>query len=136
MRVRWLRMALRNLDDEATYIALDNAAAARLVVQRALHAVAQVDKVFRLERVLGRADNVLQHLNAYALLASLYAAVEDVWLAGAPVLCLAVAAGHGALASRFWQPDRRAALHGFAKVALDTLARLIVRRTEPHVKLH
>jgi len=28
------------------------------------------------------------------------------------------------------------ALHGFAKVALDTLARQIVRRTEPHVKLH
>ena len=28
------------------------------------------------------------------------------------------------------------ALHGVSKVALDTLARLIVRRTEPHVKLH
>jgi NADH dehydrogenase len=28
------------------------------------------------------------------------------------------------------------ALHGATKVALDTLARLIVRRTEPHVKLH
>ena len=28
------------------------------------------------------------------------------------------------------------ALHGFAKVALETLARLITRRTEPHVKLH
>jgi len=28
------------------------------------------------------------------------------------------------------------ALHGFAKVFLDTLARLINRRTEPHVKLH
>ena len=28
------------------------------------------------------------------------------------------------------------ALHGVAKVSLDTLARLIVRRTEPHVKLH
>ena len=28
------------------------------------------------------------------------------------------------------------ALHGFIKVTLDTLARLIVRRTEPHVKLH
>ena len=28
------------------------------------------------------------------------------------------------------------ALHGFWKVALDTLARLISRRTEPHVKLH
>ncbi len=28
------------------------------------------------------------------------------------------------------------ALHGFAKVFLDTVARLIVRQTEPHVKLH
>jgi len=27
-------------------------------------------------------------------------------------------------------------LHGFLKVALDTIARLITRRTEPHVKLH
>jgi NADH:ubiquinone reductase (H+-translocating) len=28
------------------------------------------------------------------------------------------------------------AVHGFAKVALDTAARSIGRRTEPHVKLH
>jgi NADH:ubiquinone reductase (H+-translocating) len=28
------------------------------------------------------------------------------------------------------------ALHGFSKVTLDTLARLIVRRTDTHVKLH
>ncbi len=28
------------------------------------------------------------------------------------------------------------ALHGYTKVALDTFARLITRRTEPHVKLH
>ena len=28
------------------------------------------------------------------------------------------------------------ALHGFWKVALDTAARVITRRTEPHVKLH
>lgn len=28
------------------------------------------------------------------------------------------------------------ALHGFIKVTLDTLARLITRRTQPHVKLH
>ena len=28
------------------------------------------------------------------------------------------------------------ALHGFTKVFLDTLARMITRRTEPHVKLH
>lgn len=28
------------------------------------------------------------------------------------------------------------ALHGFSKVLLDTIARMITRRTEPHVKLH
>jgi NADH:ubiquinone reductase (H+-translocating) len=28
------------------------------------------------------------------------------------------------------------ALHGYAKVALDTVARFLTRRTEPHVKLH
>jgi NADH dehydrogenase len=28
------------------------------------------------------------------------------------------------------------ALHGFWKVALDTAARMITRRTQPHVKLH
>ena len=28
------------------------------------------------------------------------------------------------------------ALHRWTKVALDSLARLILRRTEPHVKLH
>ena len=42
MRVRWLRQALRNLDEEATYIATDDAGAARLVVQRVLDAVAQL----------------------------------------------------------------------------------------------
>jgi plasmid stabilization system protein ParE len=40
MRVRWLRQALRNLDEEATYIAADDPAAARLVVARVLGAVA------------------------------------------------------------------------------------------------
>jgi len=40
MRVRWLRKALRNLDEEASYIAIDDAGAARLVVQRVLGAVA------------------------------------------------------------------------------------------------
>ena len=39
MQVRWLRKALRNLDDEATYIATDDAAAACLVVKRVLEAV-------------------------------------------------------------------------------------------------
>ena len=42
MQVRWLRKALRNLDDEATYIATDDAAAARLVVMRVLDAVSSL----------------------------------------------------------------------------------------------
>ena len=42
MRVRWLRTALRNLDEEASYIAADDLAAARLVVARVLEAVAQL----------------------------------------------------------------------------------------------
>ncbi|OGB00480.1 MAG: plasmid stabilization protein [Burkholderiales bacterium RIFCSPHIGHO2_12_FULL_69_20] len=40
MRLRWLRKALRNLDDEATCIAADDPVAARLVVKRVLDAVA------------------------------------------------------------------------------------------------
>lgn len=54
MRVRWLRNALRNLDDEATYIATDDAAAARLVVQRVLNAVAQLAE----QPALGRPGRV------------------------------------------------------------------------------
>ena len=42
MRIRWLRTALRNLDEEATFIAADDATAARLVVERVLDAVAQL----------------------------------------------------------------------------------------------
>jgi toxin ParE1/3/4 len=40
VRVRWLREALRNLDAEARFIAQDDPAAARLVVERVLTAVA------------------------------------------------------------------------------------------------
>jgi len=47
-------MALRNLDDEATYIALDNAAAARLVVQRVPNAVEQLAE----QPALGRPGRV------------------------------------------------------------------------------
>ena len=42
MRIRWLRTALRNLDDEASYIALDDALAARTVIERVLEAVGQL----------------------------------------------------------------------------------------------
>jgi toxin ParE1/3/4 len=42
MQVKWLRTALRNLDAEAAFIAEDDPAAARLVVQRLLRAVAML----------------------------------------------------------------------------------------------
>ena len=42
MRVKWLRKAVLNLDQEAAYIAADDPAAARLVVKRVLDAVTQL----------------------------------------------------------------------------------------------
>lgn len=39
MQVKWLIKALENLDDEAGYIAQDDPAAARLIVQRIVDAV-------------------------------------------------------------------------------------------------
>jgi uncharacterized membrane protein len=80
----------------------------------AMHALAQLDRVVRMERPLSLTDNVLQHLNGYALLASLYASVEQVWIAIAYVLCLLAAAIHGVIAARIWQADRRAALNALA----------------------
>ena len=44
MRVKWLRKALRNLDEEATYIASDAAKSARLVVERVVGAVATLNE--------------------------------------------------------------------------------------------
>ena len=40
MQLKWLRTALRNLDEEATFIAAEDPKAAQLVVQRVLNAVA------------------------------------------------------------------------------------------------
>ena len=42
MKIKWLRAALRNLDDEAAYMAIDNESAAQTVVTRVLEAVAQL----------------------------------------------------------------------------------------------
>ena len=42
MYVRWLRKALRNLDEEATYIAQDDPKAAQQVVQRVLDSIAML----------------------------------------------------------------------------------------------
>jgi len=54
MRVRWLRKALRNLDDEASYIEVDDVNAARLVVARVLDAVAMLEQ----QPALGRPGRV------------------------------------------------------------------------------
>ncbi|MBP7660485.1 MAG: type II toxin-antitoxin system RelE/ParE family toxin [Burkholderiaceae bacterium] len=54
MRVRWLRRALRNLDEEAAHIATDDPAAARLVVGRVLAAVAALED----QPALGRPGRV------------------------------------------------------------------------------
>ena len=43
MRVRWLRKALPNLDEEATCISVDDLAAAEQVVKRILDAVARLE---------------------------------------------------------------------------------------------
>lgn len=44
MQVKWLRTALRNLDEEATYIAGDDVTAARDVVNHILNAVSMLAK--------------------------------------------------------------------------------------------
>ena len=54
MRVRWLRVALANLDAEAEYIAQDNPAAARRVVQKILRAV----DLLKENPAMGRAGRV------------------------------------------------------------------------------
>jgi len=54
VRVRWLRVALANLDAEAEYIAQDNPAAARRVVQKILRAV----DLLKENPAMGRAGRV------------------------------------------------------------------------------
>jgi uncharacterized membrane protein len=80
----------------------------------ALHALAQLDVVFRHERRLSKLDAVLMHLNGYALVAGIYLAIENVALANAPWAAAAIAAVHAGLAWILRQVDRAAALHALA----------------------
>ena len=54
LEVAWLRKALHNLDEEATYIAQDNPQAAQQVVTRIVHAV----ELLRHQPGLGRPGRV------------------------------------------------------------------------------
>jgi len=54
VRVRWLKVGLANLDTEAEYIAQDNPAAARRVVQKILRAV----DLLKENPAMGRAGRV------------------------------------------------------------------------------
>ena len=63
MRIEWLRTALRNLQDEAAYIAEDDPAAAKLVVTRIFAAVSQLEEqpgLGRPGRVPGTRELVVQ----------------------------------------------------------------------------
>jgi len=80
----------------------------------ALHAVAQLDNVFRFDRQLSRADNLLQHLNGYALIALVYVALENVAMAMAPLAAASIGVLHAAIAWVLWSKDRGAALHALA----------------------
>ncbi len=80
----------------------------------ALHVIAQLDVIFRQQRRLGGVDVILLHANGYALIGSTYAALENVWLAIAPLAMVCIGGVHGALASRLHTIDRRAALHTLA----------------------
>ena len=80
----------------------------------ALHALAQLDLVYRHGRRLGPADLTLLHANGYALVASTYLALEHVWLAIAPAAVALVGLVHGGLAAQLRVPDGRAALHALA----------------------
>ena len=68
----------------------------------------------------------LVSLGEHSTVGNLIGAGRNIWISGhfAKLMYLSLYKMH------------ELALHGSTKVALDTLARMITRRTEPHVKLH
>ena len=106
---------------------------ARIVPPRAQAAHQQASHLARQmkRRLAGRPIKSWRYRDFGSLVSlSKYATFGD--LMGGP-------AGQGLLARTMYlslYKMHERALHGVAKVALDTLARRITRRTEPHVKLH
>jgi NADH:ubiquinone reductase (H+-translocating) len=99
--------------------------------QQASHMVAQVERIMH-ERPLHewryRDFGSLVSLGEYSTVGNLMGSLVggNIWIEGyfARIMYVSLYKLH------------ELALHGIWKVALDTLARMITRRTEPHVKLH
>jgi NADH dehydrogenase len=99
--------------------------------QQASHMVKQLRRLLRGRPLLPwryRDFGSLVSLGEYSTVGNLMGALTggNLWIEGwfARIMYLSLAKLH------------ELALHGFWKTALDTAARLITRRTEPHVKLH
>jgi NADH dehydrogenase len=99
--------------------------------QQASHMVGQVERILRgrpLRAWRYRDFGSLVSLGQYSTVGNLMGALVggNLWVEGyfARLMYLSLYKMH------------ELALHGYWKVALDTLARMITRRTEPHVKLH
>ncbi len=65
MRVRWLRKTLANLDAEASYIAEDDPAAARVAVARIMSAVSHLSQQPRLGRPYRVRGNGIEILRVF-----------------------------------------------------------------------
>jgi NADH dehydrogenase len=98
--------------------------------QQASHMVHQIDRVMEGRALVPwryRDFGSLVSLGRFSAIGNLMSSLgSNLWLEGwfARVMYLSLYKMH------------ELALHGFWKVTLDTIARLITRRTEPHVKLH
>jgi NADH dehydrogenase len=97
--------------------------------QQASHLVAQMRRRLagkRLQEWRYRDFGSLVSLGEYSTLGNLMGGGRSLWLEGglARLMYLSLYKMH------------ELALHGWWKVTLDTAARLITQRTEPHVKLH
>jgi len=99
--------------------------------QQASHMVKQIGRILRGQPLLSwryRDFGSLVSLGEFSTVGNLMGSLTggNIWLEGwfARMMYLSLYKMH------------ELALHGFWKTALDTAARLITRRTEPHVKLH
>jgi len=66
MKIKWLKTALKNLDQEAEYIAEDNPVAAAKIVKQIIHAVGLLSSnpsMGRTGRIHGTRELVIDHIS-------------------------------------------------------------------------